>query len=122
MYNKNGSLRLCVKYRALIHLIIPNKYLLPTISQLLNNTRSGKWFTRLDVKNGYNLMRITVGDEWKTAFHTKQVLFDYTVMPFALINTPALLYEIIDTIIKHIKECMWYLDDILIYGGNTEGE
>ena len=50
-------------YRALNHLTILNKYPLLLISELLDKTRSGKWFTRLDLKNGYNLIRIAAGDE-----------------------------------------------------------
>jgi len=85
---KDGSLRLCVDYRALNRLTIPNKYPLPLISELLDKTRGGKWFTRLDLKNGYNLIRIAPGHEWKTAFCTKKGLFEYTVMPFGLTNAP----------------------------------
>ena len=55
---KDRSLRFCVDYRALNRLTIPNKYPLPLISELLSKTRGGKWFTRLDLKNGYNLIRI----------------------------------------------------------------
>ena len=39
---KDGSLRLCVDYRALNRLTIPNKYLLPLISELLDKTKGGK--------------------------------------------------------------------------------
>ena len=60
---KDGSLRLCVDYRALNRLTIPNKYSLPLISELLEKTRGGKWFTRWDLKNGCNLIRIAAGDE-----------------------------------------------------------
>ena len=83
---KDGSLRLCVDYRALNRLPIPNKYPLPLISELLDKTQGGKWFTKLDLKNGYNLVRIASGDEWKTVFRTKRGLFEYTVMPFGLTN------------------------------------
>ena len=68
---KDSSLRPCVDYRALNSQTIPNKYPLPLISELLDKTRAGKWFTRLDLKNGYNLVRIAAGGEWKTAFGTK---------------------------------------------------
>ena len=60
---KDGSLRLCVDNRALNRLTIPNKYLLPLISELLDKTRGGKWFTRLDLKNACNLIRIEAEDE-----------------------------------------------------------
>jgi len=115
-------LRLCVDYRALNHLTIPNKYPLPLISELLDKTRGGKWFTRLDLKNGYNLIRIAVGDELKTAFRTKKGLFEYTVMPFGLTNVPATFQEMMDTIFKDMKGCIWYLEDILIYRGDSEEE
>ena len=119
---KDGSLKLCVACRALNRLTIPNKYPLPLISELLDKTRGGKWFTRLDLKNGYNLIRIAAGEEWKTAFRTKQGLFEYAVMPFGLTNAPASLQEMMDTIFKDMEGCIWYLDDILIHGGDTEAE
>ena len=122
MRNKDGSLRLCVDYRALKRLTIPNKYPLPLISELLDKTRGGKWFTRLDLKNAYNLIRIAAGDKWKTAFRTKQGLFEYTVMPFGLTNAPASFQEMMDKIFKDMEGCIWYLNDILIYGGDTKAE
>ena len=74
------------------------------------------------MNNGYNLIRIAAGDAWKTAFCTKQGLFEYTVMPLGLTNAPASFLEIMDAIFKDMEGCIWYLDDILIDGGNTEAE
>ena len=68
---KDGCLRLVIESRALNLLTITNKYLLPLISELLDETRGGKCFTRLEEKNRYNLIRVAVGHEWKTAFRTK---------------------------------------------------
>ena len=103
-------------------LTIPNKYPLPLISELLDKRRGGKWFTTLDLKNGYNLIRIAAGDKWKTALRTKQGPLEYTVMPFGLTNAPASFQEMMDTIFKDMEGYNWYLDDILIYGGDTEAE
>ena len=113
---------LCVDYRALNRLTIPNKYPLPLISELLDKTRGGKWFARLDLKNWYNLIRLAAGDEWKTAFRTKEGLFEYTVMPFGLTNAPVSFQEMMHTIFKDIEGCIWYLDNILIYSADTEAE
>ena len=52
------------------------------------------------MKNGYNLIRIAAGDEWKTVFHTKQGLFEYAVIPFGWTNAPASFQEMMDTIFK----------------------
>ena len=66
VHKMNRSFRLCINYKALDYLTIPNKYHLLLISELLGKTRGGKLFPRLDLKNGYNLIRIAAGDEWKT--------------------------------------------------------
>ena len=89
IHKANSTLRLCVDYRYLNSLTIPNWYRLPRIDDLLECTHSSNWFTKLDLKNGYNLIRIAEGDEWKTAFRTEKGLFEYTVMPFGLTNAPA---------------------------------
>ena len=100
---KDGSLRLCVDYRGLNKVTIPNKYPLPLISELIDKTRGARWLTKLDLKNGYNLIRIASGDEWKTAFRTKKGLFEYTVMPFGLMNAPASFQEMMDTIFADVE-------------------
>ena len=119
---KDGSFRLCVDCKALNHLTIPNKYPLPLISEFLDTTRDGKWFTRLNLKNRYNLISIAARDEWKTAFCTKLGLFQYIGMLFGLTNAPALFQEMIHTIFKGIEGYIWHVNTILIYGGNTEAE
>ena len=94
------------------------------ISELIDQTRGANWLTKLDLKNGYNLIRIASGDEWKIAFHTKKELFEYMVMPFGLMNAPASFQEMMDTIFADFADLgvIWYIDDILIYGGNSEAE
>ena len=76
----------------------------------------------MDLKNEYNLIRIAAAGEWKIAFHFKQGLFKYTVIPFGLTNTHVSFQEMMDTIFKDVEGCIWYLDDILIYDGNSEAE
>ena len=41
-------------------------------------------------------------------------------MPFGLTNAPVSFQEMIDTIFEDMEGFIWYLDDILIYGHNTE--
>ena len=99
---KNGELRLCVDYRALNKLTVPNRYSVPRIEEIHEKTKGAKWFTRLDLKNGYNLIRIKSGDEWKTAFRTKLRLYEYTVMPFGLMNAPSSFQDMMDEILQEL--------------------
>jgi len=70
------GLRLCVDYRALNRITIPNRYPLPLMQELQDRVQGAQWFTKMDLKNGFNLIRIRKGDEWKTAFRTC-----YSVIP-----------------------------------------
>lgn len=97
---KNGSLRMCAEYRALNRLTTPNRYPLPCIHDLQEKIKGSQRFTWLDLKNGYNLIRIEPGDEWKTAFKTKLGLYKYTVMPFGLVNAPSSFYEMMNDMLR----------------------
>ncbi|KDN34722.1 hypothetical protein RSAG8_12196, partial [Rhizoctonia solani AG-8 WAC10335] len=76
-----------------------------------------KVFSTLDLKFGYNLVRIKEGDEWKTAFKTKYGLFEYCVMPFGLCNALACFQYFMNDILFDILDVyvIVYLDDILIF-------
>ena len=87
---KDGSLRLCVDYRDLNEKTIKNRYPLPLIQETLMQLSKAKYFTKLDIRGAYNLIRIADGDEWKTVFQTRYGLFESLVMPFGLTNAPQL--------------------------------
>jgi hypothetical protein len=59
---------------------IKNSYPLPLISDIVNRLRTAKIFTKLDVRWGYNNVRIKEGDEWKAAIRTNRGLFEPLVM------------------------------------------
>src|SRR5947209_2683810 len=77
------GLRVVVDYRGLNAITIKDKYPLPLMSELMDRVGRSKWFTKLDLKNGYNLVRVASGHEWKTAFKTRYNLYyhlDYGVI------------------------------------------
>jgi hypothetical protein len=118
----DGSLRLCVDYRGLNEGTIKNRYPLPLIRETLNNLSKAKWFTKLDVRGAYNLLRVAEGEEWKTAFRTRYGLYESLVMPFGLTNAPADFQKFINDILHPYLDrfCSAYLDDILIYSDTLE--
>jgi len=86
---KDGSLQLVQDYRALNATTVKNKYPLPLISELISQLCGAKYFTKLDVRWGFNNVRIKPGDEWKAAFCTNHGLFEPLVMFFGMTNSPA---------------------------------
>jgi len=115
---KDGSLCLVQDYRVLNKITVKNHYPLPLISELVENLKGAKIFTKLDVRWGYWNVRIKEGDEWKVAFQTNRGLFELLVMTFGLTNAPAtfqtMMNNIFGDLIMDGKICI-YLDDILIF-------
>ena len=118
----NGDLRLCVDYRALNRVTVKNRYALPLISELLDRIKGAKYFTKLDLRDAFNQLRIAEGDEWKTAFRTRYGHFEYQVMPFGLTNAPASFQGYVNEALREYLDvfCVVYLDDILIYSSSLE--
>lgn len=114
---KDGSLRLCVDYRGLNKITRKNRYPLPLIGELLDQLRDARVFTKLDLRVGYNNVRIAAGHEWKTAFRTRYGSFEYLVMPFGMTNSPATFQHFMNDIFRDMadKFVVVYLDDILIF-------
>jgi hypothetical protein len=73
----DGSLRLCVEYRALNHASEKNRYPLLLISEILERVGKAKIFTKLELHGAYNHIRIKEGDEFKTAYRTRYGQFEY---------------------------------------------
>jgi len=117
------GLRLCVDYRALNQITIPNRYPLPLMQELQDRVLGAHWFTKMDLKNGFHLIRMRRGDEWKTAFRTRYGLFEFQVMPFGLTNVPSTFQDMMNHVLSDLLDVgvLAYMDDILVYA-KTEKE
>ena len=92
------------------------------MDELYERVRGAKYFNKIDLKNGYYLIRIKDRDEWKTAFHCRYGLFEYTVMPFGLSNAPATFQGMIKHIFRDtLDEGMSaFMYDIIIWSETLE--
>jgi hypothetical protein len=117
----DGSLRLCVDYRALNRMTVKNRYPIPLMSEIMDRIKGATRFTRLDVLDAFHRLRIAKGDEWKTAFRTRYGHFEYLVMPFGLCNAPATFQAYINDALRDYLDdfVIAYLDDVLIYSSGT---
>ena len=89
IWKKDGKFRPVQDYCHLNKWMIPNKYPLPLISELIHDLAGKHLFSKFNVWWGYNNVRIKEGDEWKAAFKISEGLFKPTVMFFGLTNSPA---------------------------------
>jgi hypothetical protein len=120
---KDGKLCFFQDYRALNAITRKSRYPLPLIDDLIHRLKGTCYFTKLDVRWGYNNVCIREGDEWKAAFCTNRGLFETLVMYFGLTNSPAtfqtMMNEIFQDMITEGVVSM-YLDDILIFTNSLE--
>ncbi len=119
---KDGGLRPCIDYRALNERTVKFRYPLPLVPAALEQLRKARFYTKLDLRSAYNLVRIREGDEWKTAFSTCTGHYEYLVMPFGLSISPAVFQSFINDVFRDMlnRQVVVYIDDILIYSDTLE--
>ncbi|XP_008230434.1 PREDICTED: uncharacterized protein K02A2.6-like [Prunus mume] len=119
---REGTLRLCIDYRALNKVTIKNKYPIPLIADLFDQLGRARYFTKLDLRSGYYQVRIAPGDEPKTACVTRYGSYEFLVMPFGLTNAPATFCTLMNKVFHPFldKFVVVYIDDIVVYSNSLE--
>lgn len=114
---KDGTWRLCVDYRHLNLLTLKSKYPMPVIDELLDELSGASWFTKLDLHAGYHQIRLAPGDEYKTAFHTHNGHFEFSVLAFGLTDGPYTFQPVMNTDLSPVlRHCaVVFFDDILVF-------
>ncbi|KAI2647280.1 Transposon Tf2-6 polyprotein [Labeo rohita] len=77
---KDGGLQPCIDYRSLNNITAKFRYPLPLVPAALEQLCSARFFTKLDLRNAYNLIRICEGDEWKTACHKGSTQSEHSLL------------------------------------------
>ena len=86
---KDSKRRMVQDYQYVNKFTVKNSYSLPLISDLVDNMDTKRVFTKMDLRWGYNNVRIKEGDEWKAAFTMHIGSFEPVVMFFGLTNSLA---------------------------------
>lgn len=84
---KDGMWRMCVNYRALNSITVRDRFLLPTIEELIDELGRALWFSKLDLRQGFHQILMVDKDVPKAVFRTHHGHYEYLVMPFGLCNT-----------------------------------
>ena len=120
---KDGSLRLCVDYRQLNANTVKDAYTLSRIDEALEAISKSRFFSSLDLAQGYYQVAIEEGDIPTTAFRVGTGrLFEYLRMPFGLCNSPSTFQRLMEACLGEVNFdiSLIYLDDILVYSPSVE--
>jgi transposase InsO family protein len=118
----DGSIRFCVDYRKVNAVTERDSYPIPHIQELLDTLQGSKIFTTLDLRSGYWQVDLHPDDIPKSAFICHCGLYEFTRLPFGLVNAPSQFQRLMNMVLsEHIgKICLVYIDDIVIFSKTKE--
>jgi len=120
---KDRSKWMVIDYCSLNDQTVENNYLLLLITELINNMGSKKVFTKMDLRWGFNNIRIKEEDEWKGAFTTHIGSFKPMVMFFRMTNLPATFQAMMNEILRDLineGKVATFVDDVLVEKDNED--
>lgn len=113
--------RMVIDYRRLNEITVDDRYPLPNITDLFDRLGRSKYFTTLDLANGYHQIEIEERDRQKTAF-SADGHYEFLRMPFGLKTAPATFQRLMDNILRGLQghHCLVYMDDMIIYSSSLQ--
>jgi len=119
---KDGSKWMVIDYCNLNDQTVKNNYPLPLITKLIDNMGSKNVFTKMDLRWGFNNVRIKEGNKWKGVFTMYIDSFKPTVMFFGMTNLPAMFQVMMNEILRDLineGKVTAFVDNVLV-GTETE--
>jgi len=121
---KNGKRRMVQDYRHINQWTVKNRYPLLLIANILDRVGKRKVFTKLDLRWGYNNVRIKEGDKWKAAFTMHIGAYKPTVMYFGLTNSPATFQTMMNDLFQDLinqGDTATFINNILVATDTKKG-
>ncbi|XP_064463655.1 uncharacterized protein K02A2.6-like [Ornithodoros turicata] len=118
---KDNTLRICGDYRTTVNASVElASYPLPTIDQLLSTLRGGKFFSRVDLTQAYQQLRVDDATAEALTITTLKGLFKVKRLPFGVSVSPLVFQQFMDQLLMGLDGVVVYLDDILISAATME--
>ena len=120
---KDGTSRFCVDFRPINAVTKVDGYPIPRFDECIDSLYGSKFFCSLDLQAGYWQVPLkSQEDREKTAFLTKDGLFQFKVLAFGLCNAPRTFERLMECVLRGLQweKCILYLDDVLVYGRTFE--
>jgi len=119
---KDGTFRTVFNFVMANNCLLPNKYPIPMILELVHRAASYKYHILLDLRNAYNQIYLEKRYRFLTNFRFKNETYQWNVLPFGLSTAPSIFQSILNLLLeKHLNKGIdIYLDDIHIYANSKQ--
>ncbi|CAI5475647.1 unnamed protein product [Closterium sp. Yama58-4] len=94
---------------------MPDRYPMPMAEEIFDKLADGVFFTTLDLRQGFNQIKIREEDVKKTAFHGPDGLYEWLYIPFGLRNASAVFQRVMDAVLRGIEHAACYIDDVVVF-------
>ena len=113
---KNNEIRLCIDLRSVNKAIVPDRYPLPTLSELTSEFHGSRVFSKLDLRRSYEQVPLHKDSRYLTAFITHEGVFQFKRVPYGLASAPSCFQKILSSILKDCPGATNNIDDVVVHG------
>uniref|UniRef100_A0A0N4X776 RNA-directed DNA polymerase n=1 Tax=Haemonchus placei TaxID=6290 RepID=A0A0N4X776_HAEPC len=118
---KDGSLRVCLDFRPLNDITVPDRYPLPRIEDLLERVAGKRYYTSFDLASGYMQLLLSPESQAKCGWATHRGIYQFVYLPFGLRNAGAYFCRAMSRILAGLdNNCLAYLDDIIVFDSDFD--
>ncbi|CRG94399.1 retrotransposon [Plasmodium gallinaceum] len=115
---KTGQWRVTLDYRYLNKFIVDDLYIIPHMKHIFQTFHGSKWFSKIDLKNGFWNIALDESSKPYTGFIVpKRGTFLFNVLPFGLKTSPTQFQRIMEDIFMELIQenyVVVYIDNIII--------
>ena len=112
---KDGSYRPVVDFRRLNKITVFDTEPMPDSEEIFAKLARAKWLSKLDFTKGYWQIPMQEADKPKTAFSSSSGTFQFTRMPFGMVNSGAAYNRMMRKLLCNVKNVDSFVDDVLIH-------
>jgi hypothetical protein len=116
----NGNIRICVDLKKLNSSILRERYILPTLDDLLPNLKDAKIFSTLDAASGFWAIPLDEDSQRLTTFITPSGRYCFKRLPFGISSAPEIFMRKMHELLQDQPGVVTYMDDILVFGNSKE--
>ena len=116
----NDDIRICCDFKPLNRIMVVDQYPIPIPAEMFSSLAGGKMFSKIDLKDAYNQLRVDEESQKWLVINTHKELFKYRRLPFGISSAPAIFQRTIAKVLEGVRGICIYMDDILISGKDEQ--